>query len=67
MRSTSLEADLVDLGSREVSRGETAKSGLVAALAAAERVDGERGSGVRDVVRGDEGGELPVAQEKPRC
>src|SRR5262249_10557928 len=57
------EADLVDLGSCEVSRGEAAKSGLVAALAPAERVDGERGSGVRDVVRGDEGGELPVCRK----
>ena len=55
-----LQADLVDLSGSEVSGGEAAESGLVAALAAAEGVDGERGAGIGDVVRGDEGCELLV-------
>ena len=54
------EADLVDLGSGESSRSETAKGSLVTTFAAAEGVYGERGPGVRDVVRGDESGELLV-------
>ena len=58
-----LEADLVDLGGSEVSGGEAAKGGLVAPLAAAEGVDGKRGAGVGDVVRGDESGELLVGRE----
>jgi len=40
-----LEADLVNLGGGEVGGGEAAQRGLVTALAATERVDGERGAG----------------------
>ncbi len=55
------QADLVDLGGREGGCGEAAQSRLVAAFAAAEGIDGERGSGVGDVVRGNEGRELLVS------
>ena len=53
----------MDLGSREGSRGVAAKSGLVTASTAAKGVNGERGAGVRDVVRGNEGGELLVGRK----
>ena len=43
-----LQADLVDLGGGEVGGGEAAEGGLVAALSAAERVDGERGARCRE-------------------
>jgi hypothetical protein len=53
----------VDLGGREGSCGEAAKSGLVTTFAAAKGIDGEGGSGVGNVVRGDEGGELLIGGE----
>ena len=58
-----LEADLVNLRGGQVSGGETAQRGLVAALASAQRVDGKRGAAVGNVIRGNKGRELLVSRE----
>ena len=53
----------MDLCRRQVCGSEAAQRGLVAARAAAQRIDGKRGSAVGYVVRNDEGGELLVRRE----
>lgn len=53
----------MDLGGREGSCGEASQSSLVTTFAAAKGIDGERGSGMGDVVLGDEGGELLVGRK----
>src|SRR5271168_2748270 len=58
-----IQADLMDPGGRQVSGSKAAKSSLISTPAAAKGVDGQRGSGVRDIVCFDEGGELPVGRK----